>query len=193
MRELVYYIATSIDGFIAGTDGDASHFPVHPETVAALFARYPETCPVHLREPLGVSGPARRFDTVLMGARTYEPAVEAGLTGGAYPHLRQIVVTHRGTVAAEGLEVISGDIVTRVAELKAAPGRDIWLCGGADLAAQLLELIDEIQVKLYPVLLGTGIPLLRGSAAPRHLHDMTIEALPGGVALATYRLRPTVA
>lgn len=83
MRELVHYIAASVDGFIADARGDFSRFPVRAETLAALFERYPETCPAHLREPLGVSGGARRFDTVLMGARTREPAVQAGLTGGA--------------------------------------------------------------------------------------------------------------
>lgn len=69
MRELVYCTAVSVDGFIADARGDFSRFPVRPETLAALFARCPETCPAHLREPLGVSGGPRRFDTVLMGAR----------------------------------------------------------------------------------------------------------------------------
>lgn len=94
MRDLVYYIATSADGFIADPGGGTGAFPHHPGTLTDLFERYPETCPAHLREALGVAGSPRRFDTVLMGYRTFEPARDAGLTS-AYPHLREIVVTHR--------------------------------------------------------------------------------------------------
>lgn len=101
------------------------------------------------------------------------------------------MVTHDEAVASEGIEVMSGDVAAQVAELKEAPGRDLWLCGGADLAAQLLGLIDEIQVKTDPVLPGEGIPLFRGAAALRDLRAASIESLPGGVALATYRSAPT--
>jgi dihydrofolate reductase len=187
VRDLVLYIATSIDGFIADPAGDPSRFPAAPELLASLFARYPETCPVHLRDALGVSADPRRFDTVLMGRRTYAPAEEAGLEHGAYPHLRQIVVTH-GTIAAPGVEVVAGDVAGRVAALKAEPGRDIWLCGGADLAGQLVDLVDEIQLKVYPVLFGDGIPLVRDAGVPQDLDLVDLQRLPGGVALATYRL-----
>lgn len=183
MRELVYYVATSIDGFIADPTGDFSAFPQDPATLADLFGRYPETCPAHVRELLGVSAGARRFDTVLMGRRTHAPAVEAGLEGGAYPHLRQIVATHQGGGA---IEVMDGDVSTRVAALKSEPGMDIWLCGGAELAGQLVDQIDEIQLKINPILLGDGIPLFTGAAGPRGFRPMGFEPLPGGVTLATF-------
>lgn len=187
MRELVYYVATSIDGFIADPTGNFSHFPACRETLDSLFTRYPETCPGHLREALGVTEAPRRFDTVLMGRRTHAPAVEAGLTGGAYPHLQQIVTTHQGLPDSPGVEVVTGDVATRVVDLKKEPGRDIWLCGGANLAGQLIDLIDEIQLKINPVLLGDGIPLFGGDGRPRDVETTDIELLPGGVTLATYR------
>lgn len=185
MRELVYYIATSIDGFIADPAGDFSSFPLDPRTLDALFELYPETCPVHAREALGVTAEPRRFDTVLMGRRTHQPAVDAGLIGGAYPHLRQILAAHRAQ--APGLEVIQGDLAAQVRELKAEPGRDIWLCGGAELAGQLLGEIDEIQLKINPLVLGAGIPLLRTDAMVHSFQPAGLESLPGGVTLATFR------
>lgn len=185
MRQLVYYIATSLDGFIADPSGDFSRFPVKPETLAALFDRYPETCPTQLREMLGVHAEPRRFDTVLMGSRSYEPAVSAGLADGAYPHLRQIVATHRDGGVASAVETITGDLVSQVSALKEMDGQDIWLCGGGDLAAQLIDQIDEIQLKINPVLLGQGIPLFRRAVACS-LRLVECTALPGGVMLATY-------
>lgn len=186
MRRLVYYIATSIDGFIADTEGDTARFPVRPDTLTALFDRYPETCPAHARDALGVTAPPQRFDTVIMGSHTYAPAVAAGLPDGAYPHLRQIVVTHRA-IDAEGVDTMSGDVARQVRALKHEAGHDIWLCGGADLATQLADEIDEIQVKINPVVFGTGIPLFATGAGPRSLHCTDATTLPGGVVVATYR------
>lgn len=187
MRSLVYYIATSIDGLIADEHGDASQFPVAPETLDHLFDAYPETCPTHFREALGVTASPRRFDTVIMGRRTFAPALEAGLSGGAYPHLRQIVVTHDDLVGSTGVEVMQGDIASQVAALRQEPGRDIWLCGGAELAGQLIDLIDEVQLKINPVLLGSGIGLFRGIGRARAFLPVSVESLPGGVTLATFR------
>lgn len=81
---------------------------------------------------------------------------------------------------------MSGDVASQVADLKREAGVDIWLCGGAQLAGQLLDGIDEFQFKVNPVLLGDGIPVIGG---PRQV-DLTLvstEPLPGGVVLNTYR------
>lgn len=184
MRKLVYYAAVSLDGFIADPHGETSMFSAEPETLAELFSRYPETCPHHLRGLLGVTGEPRRFDTVLMGYRTHEPALSAGLTS-AYPHLRQIVVTHRELPPDSTVETWSGDIVDRVHALKAQEGKDIWLCGGGSLAAQLDEEIDELQLKINPLSLGAGVPVFAGSDRRRWASD-AVETLPGGVILLTY-------
>lgn len=184
MRKLVYFVATSIDGFIAGSDGSTDGFPLNPETLSAIFTEYPETCPAHLRDALGVSGEPRHFDTVLLGARTHEPALQAGLTS-AYPHLRQYVVTHRSDLPRDPtVTVVSVDPLTLVRELKQEEGLDIWLCGGGNLAAQLLDEIDEYHVKVNPVLLGSGVPMVEGSAtAPLPLGLRSSTTLPGGTLL----------
>lgn len=187
MRDLVYYVAVSIDGFIAAPDGDARFFPNRAETVAALFERYPETCPAHLREAFGITAAPARFDTVILGARTHQPALDAGLTS-AYPHLRQLVVTHRGIPHDDAVERVStDDLPALVRALKAEPGRDIWLCGGGNIAAQLIDEIDELQVKVNPVLVGTGTRLLSREFAPSSWRCTGLERLPGDVHLLSYR------
>ena len=187
MRNLVYYVATSIDGFIADVDGDFAAFPQDPATLRVLFDRYPETCPVHARHALGVTAAPRRFDAVIMGRRSHQPALDHGLTDGAYPHLAQYVVTHRPLPGSRVVQRVSEDPAAFVADLKRQPGKDIWLCGGGDLAAQLLDLVDELQLKVNPVLLGSGAPLVRGRRVPTSFRLASSEELPGGVLLNSYR------
>lgn len=186
MRSLIYYIAVSADGFIADSSGDFSAFPQDPATLRALFEEYPETCPAHVRDIFGVSDRPRHFDTVIMGMRTHQPALDAGLTS-AYPHLDQFVVTHRSDLPDDpSVTIVHDDPAGLVAELKQRPGRDIWLCGGADLAGQLVAEIDQLHLKVNPILLGEGIPLMR-EGTPRSLRLVTSRGLPGGMLLNTYQ------
>ena len=76
LRKLVYYIAVSIDGFIAAPDGDGDVYPISEEFTAYAAAVYPETLPTHVRPMLGIENAANvHFDTVVMGRNTYEPAL----------------------------------------------------------------------------------------------------------------------
>ncbi len=93
MADLTYYIAVTLDGFIADPNGGFGVFPGEGDHFAALAGSFPETFPGHYRERLGIADePNRRFDTVVMGRRTDEPALAAGLTS-PYPHLDQYVVS----------------------------------------------------------------------------------------------------
>jgi hypothetical protein len=76
MRELKYFVACTVDGFIAAEDGSIDAFVDDRDYFAELFESFPETCPGHLREALEVRGPNKHFDAVLMGRNTYEPGLE---------------------------------------------------------------------------------------------------------------------
>ncbi|MFE6050397.1 dihydrofolate reductase family protein [Kitasatospora sp. NPDC056446] len=169
MRKLSYFVGASIDGFIAAPDGGFEFF--HPyvteDFAPVVFGEYPETLPTFGRAAFGLAdAPNKHFDTVLMGRRTYEPGLAAGLTN-PYAHLRQIVFSRTlGTSPDPAVEVTAEDPLDVVRRLKQEEGLGIWLCGGADLAGRLLPEIDELVIKQYPVVLGAGIPLFSADFAP---------------------------
>jgi dihydrofolate reductase len=142
MRKVVYSVAASLDGYIAGPSGEADWITMDPEIdFAALFAR---------------------FDVVLMGRRTYDQVRAMG-GGEAMPGVTSIVASR--TLRPEdcpGATVIGDGLEERVRELRAGGGKDIWLFGGGVLFRSLLDagLVDEVGVAVMPVLLGGGVPLL---------------------------------
>jgi hypothetical protein len=94
VRELVYYVAVTLDGFIAGPDGGDPtgevYFPLHDDLLEFIVTEFPETLPGPARKAMGIDAPGKNFDTALEGRSTYEIGRAAGITN-AYPHLRHLV------------------------------------------------------------------------------------------------------
>ncbi|WP_154792450.1 dihydrofolate reductase family protein [Occultella kanbiaonis] len=170
MRRLHYFIAITLDGFIAGPDGadptgPNGFWPIAPDYLEHFVAEYPEALPVQAREALSVTAEGTRFDTVLEGRRSYEIGLAAGIAD-AFPHLRHLVFSRTLTeVPAPDVELVADDPVATVRELKQQPGKDIWLLGGAELAGSLYAEIDALTLKVAPLTIGTGIPLFSQKAA----------------------------
>ncbi|MDQ2691638.1 MAG: dihydrofolate reductase family protein, partial [Chloroflexota bacterium] len=163
MRKLIYYVACTLDRFIARSDGSFDFFLPEGPHLADLFDSFPETVPGHLRAALGVTRVNQRFDAVLLGRATYEVGLREGVTS-PYPHLQQYLFSRSLTESPSAeVELVSEDALPVVEELKRKPGKDIWLCGGAQLAAHLFSQIDELVLKVNPILLGEGIPLFAGA------------------------------
>ncbi|MGR8008343.1 dihydrofolate reductase family protein [Streptomyces hypolithicus] len=161
MRKLTYYVGISIDGFIAAPDGAIDFYPMGESYLKDfLIGEYPDCLPTHVRRHLGVdSVENKHFDTVVQGRATYDPALEIGVTS-PYKHLRQYVVSRSISPSLDpDVEIISGDVAAKVRELKQQDGLGIYLAGGGNLAAQLLEEIDELVLKVYPVVIGSGVPV----------------------------------
>lgn len=145
MRALIYYVATSLDGYIADPDGGFDRFPMG-DHVEAFFATLP------------------RFGAVLMGRETYAVGLRMGVTS-PYPMIeRQFVFSRSMVESPDPAVTLERDAIARVEALKASEGDAIWLCGGARLASSLWRagLIDEVWLKQSPLLLGDGIPLFGG-------------------------------
>lgn len=187
MRTLTYLIAISVDGFIAGPGDEVDIYPTPEPYLAHLTSEYPDTLPGGARAGLGIAdAPLKDFDTIIMGRATYDPALAVGISS-PYPHLRQLVAST--TLAAADhpeVEIVSGDPVARVRELKAESGLGIYLAGGARLAGALYGEIDELIVKVYPIVLGTGIPMLSGAFDPKPLRRVDLTTFDSGHLIARY-------
>ncbi|MER6846654.1 dihydrofolate reductase family protein [Streptomyces flaveolus] len=190
MRKLTYFIACSIDGFIGGPDGDASFMMpfVDEEFLAFLTAEYPETMATHGRRALGLDDlPNKRFDTVVQGRASYDLALKEGITS-PYAHLREYVASRTLVPSPDPkVEIVSTDLVGRVRELKAEDSPlGIYLCGGSVVAGELIDEIDELVIKTYPVVLGTGMPMFgSGFEVSRFALD-SVRAFGNGVLVRTY-------
>ncbi|KRF36133.1 dihydrofolate reductase family protein [Nocardioides sp. Soil805] len=189
MRRLVYLVAVTLDGFIAGPEGGdpsgSDAFPITPDLVELLASTYPETLPGPARAAMGIEGPGRHFDTVVEGRASYQLGLDAGLDD-AYPHLRHLVVS-RSLAGRDDLpvEVVADDPLARVRELKAEDGLDVWLVGGGTLAHALLPEVDRLVLKVNPTVLGSGISLFAGPETSARFTPVDQVDLAGGVRVVT--------
>ena len=149
MRRVRFSVATSLDGYISGPNGEIDWIVIDPEIdFGALMSA---------------------FDTVVMGRKTYEAARNQG--GVEMPGM-QVVVFSKTLRQKDCPDVtLSDDPAKTLAALKAKPGKDIWLFGGGALFGGLLQLglVDSVELAIIPALLGGGVPLLPDPAAAAKL------------------------
>lgn len=190
MRTLTYLIASAIDGVIASPANDnPDFFLLEGDHGEALRAEYPEVLPTHFREVCGIAdAPNRHFDTVLQGRGSWEIGVREGITN-AYQHLRSVVFSSTITESPDPTVEFATDPIAKVRELKREPGAGIWLCGGGRLAAALRQEIDELVIKLHPIVAGTGVPLFGGEFDPARYDLVEARPFSSGVVHLTYRRR----
>lgn len=191
MRELVYYVAVSLDGYIAGPGGEFDAFPVEGDHMAALNARFSDAIPTAIADAFGIERTGTMFDTVVMGWNTYAVGLPVGMTS-PYQHLQQVVFSRTRTEADipgehPNLTLTSEDPVEVVRRLKSEPGNSIWLCGGGTLATRLSEEIDRLVLKRNPLLFGDGIPLFApGAYQPSAFDEVSTTAFGSGVVVSEY-------
>lgn len=142
MRLVRFGGAMSLDGYIAGPRGEDDWIVIDPDVDFA------ET--------------QSQFDTFLIGRKTFEAMVKMGSDGRASPGTQNIVLSRTLQASDYPHVTVRSDAERVVAELRAAPGKDIAIFGGGELFRSLLAagLVDRIEVGVIPVLLGGGIPLL---------------------------------
>lgn len=182
MRKVVYWVHTSVDGYIAGPNGEFDWPAMGPELSAWSDA---------IND---------RVDTFLYGRVVWE--LMAGYWPTAdqisdHPHdlafakvwrtMPKVVFSRTLTEAGWGARV-ENDVESALRDLKAQPGKDLLLTGGAEVAATLagLDLIDEYQIVVHPVVLGDGKRLFPFTER----FDLTLaetRTLDGRAVLLSYR------
>ena len=168
MRKIRYQVACSLDGYIAGPNGEYDWIVMDPDIdFGALFDQ---------------------FDTLLMGRRTFEVA------GGDAPPGMNTVVFSRSLRPEDhpGVTIVSDRVKETIDELRSRPGKDIWLFGGGELFRSLLELdcVDTVEPAVVPVILGGGRPLLPSPAVRRRLALIDQHVYPkSGIVLLRYDIQ----
>lgn len=176
MSKIIYYVASSLDGYIAGENDDISKFVPSGKGVEKYLSDL------------------QSFKTVIMGRRTYEFGYKFGLVPGqpAYPHMTHHIFSETLKIEnlAENVKIEKRSI-ERIKEIKEESKTDIYLCGGGQFAGWLLdnELIDILKLKLNPIILGKGIRIFGNSDLSMVSDLIEKESFDHGLEILTYRLK----
>lgn len=167
MRNVVLYISMSLDGYIADTSGKVDWLEGQSKEVENkdTYSAFVE----------GV-------DTVIMGWNTYHQIVtELSPDDWVYEGLMSYVFTHRDMEDTENIKFVSDSPVSLIHQLKMEEGKDIWICGGAAVVAQLMResLIDRFHIAVIPTILGSGVRLFDQIDDEQKLQMIGIETYNG--------------
>jgi dihydrofolate reductase len=185
MRKVIFLMHVSLDGLVAGPNGEIDWIAYNDDVSADVFRLHATT------------------DTAIYGRITYEmmanywPTVLSNPDSDPLdrPHAVWLetaakVVAARSPLKVEweGTVVIGADIAAEMAALKAQPGKDMWLLGSPTLAQTFmrLDLIDEYGLYVNPVMLGRGKPLFAGMETPRRLSLVESKSFKNGVVSLRY-------
>ena len=147
MRKIVLFIAMSLDGYIADSNGG----------VGWLGGERAEENDMGSYEEF-----IKDIDTVIMGAATYRQIVmELSPDEWMYPDFTSYIITHHPEQSSDQIRFTTENAAQLVSRLRAEPGKDIWICGGASIVRQLVQsgLIDKYTINVMPTILGGGIRL----------------------------------
>lgn len=178
--KVTVHMVSSLDGMIAKKDNSVSWFETTDKYEKGVTGENPEEF-------------LKTIDCYVMGARTYEHALELSRSyGWAYGDTPTIVVTNRNLVIERpNIELYAGDLNKLVNERLKPNYRNVWLAGGAKLAKDFicLQLADEIRLSILPVILGDGILFFDHIGKELSLHLKDVTAYKNGMVELCYEIK----
>ena len=169
MREIIYYVTASLDGFIARPNGSVDWLPEFEG------------------EDFGYAEFFESIGTVVLGRKTYDQV----LSFGDYPYsAKDNFVFSKTLKTTEHAEIVTHPVAEFAEDQKARPGKDIWLVGGGELAAEFFRarVIDTLIVFVQPVLLGEGLSLAGHLGQDIKLELEATKAFDQGLVRLDYRV-----
>lgn len=177
-RKLILYIATSLDGYIAGPDDDLSFLSLVEKP----------------GEDYGYQHFIETIDTVIIGRKTYENVISMGYK---FPHTDKntFILTRTQRPPIGSLQFYTGNVRDLVTKLKTLPGKNIFCDGGAETVDALLRenLIDEFYISIIPVLLGDGVTLFKPGRSALKLTLVSTKQFDTGLVQMHYINDPSIA
>lgn len=175
MRKVRLFIAMSLDGYIADSYGrvDWLNGQGNNDEDIDTYSEF-----------------VKNIDTVLMGWNTYNQIItELSPEKWVYNDFITYVITHKENSSYENIRFTNTSPVNLVKKLKQQTGKDIWICGGANIVQQLVneDLIDYYQITIIPILLGTGIRLFENITPKIKLKLLTTQSYNGMIDLTYIR------
>lgn len=176
MRKIIYYVASSIDGYIMDQGENIEKFVVEGSGIEQYL------------------NDLKNFDTVLMGRKTYEFGYKFGLQPGqiSYPNMKHYIFSNTLKLKNpdEKVQVCELDL-TVIEKIKSAAGTDIYLAGGGDFAGWLLEneQIDVLKIKLNPLILGDGVRLFGNSTKELKVELINSQTYDKGLQIIEYQIK----
>jgi dihydrofolate reductase len=173
MRKIIAGFAMSIDGFIAGPNGEYDWIINDPE----YFKEY--------------SRQWKEIDTMLYGRKTYEIVIKHKAESKPFAHMKHYVFSHSLKQAEPGFIIKNGDLKEEVTKIKNEQGKDIAVFGGAELLSALInrKLIDELVLAVCPIILGKGKPFFVNIEERNHFNLKSSKSYSSGLVVLTYQAK----
>ncbi|MDA0194611.1 MAG: dihydrofolate reductase family protein [Bacteroidetes bacterium] len=169
MRKIILGLASSLDGYIEGPNGEI------------------DWC--FTDQDYGMKEFLSHVDTSIMGRKTYELTQTLG--GNSFPNLQEYVFSKSLKSVKEPALLVDGDLKTEIDKIKSSPGKDIWLFGGAEFTTSLMNLgfVNEIWLSVHPVVLGGGKSIFIDLKNRANLNLTDTKTYPTGLVSLTYHIR----
>jgi dihydrofolate reductase len=179
MRKVCLGMQITLDGYVTGPNGELDWVfrtmsPAQMEWVTEFL---------------------RGVDTILIGHTTYLeqaaawPSQTSEMASLLNSHTKIVFSKRLTTLAWNNSQLAITDAAAEIARLKQQPGKDIFVTGGATLAQSLarLGLIDEYNLMIHPVVLGSGKPLFKDQSLPLNLKLASTRVFETGTVQLTYQ------